>query len=87
MAAAHGLRVIPHSGQSHNYHLIMSHLNSPVAEYFPSPAEGAPVDDDTLFWEVFDGEPLARNGHVKLSGKPGLGLELRADRLREWAVA
>jgi L-alanine-DL-glutamate epimerase-like enolase superfamily enzyme len=87
LAAAHGLPVIPHSGQSHNYHLVISQVNSPMAEYFPSPAEGAPVDDDTLFWEIFDGEPLARDGQVSLSGKPGLGLELRTDRLREWAAA
>ena len=87
LAAAHGLRVIPHSGQAHNYHLVISHFNSPVTEYFPSPAEGAPVDDDTLFWEIFKGEPRAENGHVVLSGKPGLGLELRMDRIREWAVA
>ena len=87
LAATHGLPVIPHSGQSHNYHLVISHLNSPLAEYFPSPAEGAPVDDDTLFWEVFAGEPRAVNGHVTLAANPGLGLELRADKLREWAVA
>jgi len=86
LAAAHGLRVIPHAGQSHNYHLVMSHLNSPMAEYFPSPAEGVPVDDDTLFWEIFDGEPRAENGRVTLSGKPGLGLELRSGRVRDWAV-
>ncbi|MBV8708295.1 MAG: L-rhamnonate dehydratase [Acidobacteriaceae bacterium] len=86
LAATYGLRVIPHSGQAHNYHLVMSHMNSPVAEYFPSPAEGAPLDDDTLFWDVFDGEPLAVNGHVTLSGKPGLGLELKADRLRALVV-
>lgn len=87
LAAAHGLRVIPHSGQAHNYHLVISHFNSPMAEYFPSPAEGAPVDDDTLFWELFEGEPGAVNGHVSLSGMPGLGLHLRMDRIREWAVA
>lgn len=87
MAAAHGLRVIPHSGQAHNYHLVISHLNSPLAEYFPSPAEGAPLDDDTLFWEIFAGEPMARDGHVTLSGKPGLGLSIRSERLLELAVA
>lgn len=86
LAAAHGLRVIPHAGQSHNYHLVISHLNSPMAEYFPSPAEGVPVDDDTLFWEIFDGEPRAENGRVALSGKPGLGLELRSGKARDWVV-
>jgi len=87
MAAAEGLRVIPHAGQAHNFHLVMSHLNSPMAEYFPSTEEGAPLDDDTLFWELFRGEPLARDGHVTLSGAPGLGLNLNADRVREWKLA
>jgi L-alanine-DL-glutamate epimerase-like enolase superfamily enzyme len=87
LAATHGLPVIPHSGQSHNYHLVISHLNSPMAEYFPSPTEGVPVDDDTLFWEIFSGEPVAANGHVSLSGKPGLGLELQTGRLSKWAFA
>jgi L-rhamnonate dehydratase len=87
MAAAHGLRVIPHSGQSHNYHMVISHMNSPLAEYFPSPCEGAPLDDDTLFWEIFAGEPLAENGYVTLPGTPGLGLTVREERLRELAVA
>ncbi len=87
LAAAEGLSVIPHAGQSHNYHLVMAHLNSPMAEYFPSTAEGAPLDDDTLFWELFEGEPLALEGHVTLSGKPGLGLELNEKHIREWAMA
>src|SRR5439155_11158521 len=86
LAAAHGLRVIPHSGQAHNYHLVISHMNSPMAEYFPSPGEGAPLDDDTLFWEVFGGEPLAADGHVTLSDRPGLGLSLREERVLELAA-
>lgn len=86
MAAAENIRVIPHAGQAHNYYLVMAHLNSPLAEYFPSTAEGAPLDDDTLFWELFQGEPRAREGHITLSGKPGLGLELNQDRIREWSL-
>jgi len=85
LAAAENMRVIPHAGQAHNYHLVMAHLNSPMAEYFPSISEGAPLDDDTLFWELFQGEPLVVDGHVTLSSKPGLGLELNMDRVREWS--
>jgi len=85
LAAAESMRVIPHAGQAHNYHLVMAHLNSPMAEYFPSTSEGAPLDDDTLFWELFQGEPLVVDGHVTLSSKPGLGLELNMDRVREWS--
>lgn len=87
MASARGLRVIPHAGQCHNYHLVISHFNSPMAEYFPSREEGAPLDDDTLFWEIFRGEPKAQDGHVILSASPGLGLEPNMDRIRGWAAA
>lgn len=86
MAAANQIPVIPHAGQSHNYHLVMAHLNSPMAEYFPSTSEGAPLDDDTLFWELFAGEPTASGGHIALSGKPGLGLDLNEDRIQEWSI-
>jgi L-alanine-DL-glutamate epimerase-like enolase superfamily enzyme len=86
LAASNNLRVIPHAGQMHNYHLVMAHLNSPMAEYFPGPAEGAPVDDDTLFWEIFEGEPRAEKGSVLLSDTPGLGLKLNTDRVRRWCV-
>jgi L-alanine-DL-glutamate epimerase-like enolase superfamily enzyme len=84
MAAASGLQVIPHAGRLHNYHLVMAHLNSPIAEYFPHPTEGGALDDDSLFWELFEGEPRARDGYVELSATPGLGLELNEKRVTEW---
>jgi L-alanine-DL-glutamate epimerase-like enolase superfamily enzyme len=87
LAATYGLRVIPHAGQSHNYHLVISSFQSPMAEYFPSPADGAPLDDDTLFWDLFEGEPRAANGHIALSGEPGLGVHLRVEGLKNWAIA
>ena len=86
MAAAYDIPVIPHAGQMHNYHLVMAHLNSPMAEYFPGPSEGGALDDDTLFWELFAGEPRAENGCVCLPARPGLGLELNWARIREWAI-
>lgn len=63
----------------------MAHLNSPMAEYFPAPSEGGVLEDDTLFWELFEGEPRAVQGWVELSGQPGLGLELNEERVREWS--
>ena len=86
MAAGFGLPVIPHAGQAHNYHLVMAHLNSPMAEYLPPVGEGGVLDDDTLFYEIFTGEPTAADGHVSLSGAPGLGLELNMARIREWRI-
>ena len=86
MAAAFGVTVIPHAGQLHNYHLVLSSFQSPMAEYFPHPAEGGVLDDDTLFYELFDGEPRAEGGFVRLSGAPGLGLELNGERIRQWKL-
>ena len=86
MAAAYDIPVIPHAGQMHNYHLVASHLNSPMAEYFPPASDGGALDDDTLFWELFIGEPRAENGFIRLPDKPGLGLELNWPRIREWAI-
>ena len=74
MAAAHDLPVLPHAGQMHNYHLIMAHMNSPIAEFFPPPVGFA--DGNELFWTAFVGEPLPQNGYITLTDRPGLGLEL-----------
>ena len=86
MAAAAGLAVIPHAGQMHNYHLVMAHLNSPMAEHFPAPDQGGVLDDDTLFYELFRGEPRAEDGRVNLPDVPGLGLELNEDRVNAWRL-
>ncbi|MHB1355689.1 MAG: enolase C-terminal domain-like protein [Anaerolineae bacterium] len=73
MAAAYDLPVLPHAGQMHNYHLIISHMNSPITEYFPPP-EGIP-DGNELFWSLFEGEPRVKDGYITLPDAPGLGLE------------
>src|SRR6266508_1481583 len=85
MAAAQDLPVLPHAGQMHNYHLIMSHMNSPITEYFPPPA-GFP-DPNELFWTSFIGEPLAQDGYITLSDKPGLGIEIDWEAINPLRVA
>jgi L-alanine-DL-glutamate epimerase-like enolase superfamily enzyme len=75
LAAAYNLDVIPHAGQLHNYHIIMAKMNSPIAEYFPPPVHAA--DSNDIFWNIFDGEPKAENGYIRLSSAPGLGLTLK----------
>ena len=77
MAAAQDLPVLPHAGQMHNYHLIMAHMNSPLAEYFPPPQ--GPPDGNEMFWVLFHGEPRAEAGHIRLPETPGLGLEVNWD--------
>ena len=76
--------MVPHAGQMHNYHVVMASLNSPIAEYFP------PVDVEVgneLFWYVFKGEPVAKNGFIDLDETtPGLGLEIDEAALIQFKV-
>jgi L-alanine-DL-glutamate epimerase-like enolase superfamily enzyme len=84
LAEAHSVPVIPHAGQMHNFHVVMSSLNSPMAEYFPV------VDveiGNELFWYIFDGEPEAENGYIDLRDDvPGLGLTIKEDALKGFEV-
>jgi L-rhamnonate dehydratase len=84
LAEAHGVPVVPHAGQMHNYHVVMASLNSPMAEYFPF------VDVEVgneLFWYVFEGEPRAKDGYVDLDeGTPGLGLTVNERALEKFDV-
>jgi L-alanine-DL-glutamate epimerase-like enolase superfamily enzyme len=84
LAEAHSIPVIPHAGQMHNYHLVMASLNSPMAEYFPF------VDVEVgneLFWYIFKGEPVARDGFIDLDENlPGLGLTVYEEKLKQFNV-
>lgn len=84
LAEAHSIPVIPHAGQMHNYHLVMSSLNSPMAEYFPL------VDVEVgneLFWYIFHGEPRAVEGSIDLDDNtPGLGLGINEQGVAQCEV-
>ena len=82
LAEAYQVPVIPHAGQMHNFHLTMSSLNCPIAEYFPI----HPVEiGNELFWYVFEGEPDAVAGHIDLRDDlPGLGLQLNTKYLHHF---
>ena len=84
LAEAHSIPVVPHAGQMHNYHVVMASLNSPIAEYFPQ------VDVEVgneLFWYIFKGEPVAKDGFVQLDDDmPGLGLEIDEAALTRFKV-
>jgi L-alanine-DL-glutamate epimerase-like enolase superfamily enzyme len=75
LCEAYDVTVIPHAGQMHNYHITMSSYAGPIAEYFPK----VPVEvGNELFWYIFDGEPVAKDGHIDLSDDtPGFGLTLK----------
>jgi L-rhamnonate dehydratase len=81
LAEAFGLSVVPHAGQAHNYHVVASQPACTIAEYFPPYA--IEVGNELPHW-LFEGEPLAEDGHVRLSGEPGLGIAVRPrDPVRE----
>lgn len=84
MAEAFSIPVVPHAGQMHNYHLTMSSVICPIAEYFPP----HPVEvGNELFWYLFDGEPQAKDGVIQLDdGAPGLGLTLSARHAEDFRV-
>jgi L-alanine-DL-glutamate epimerase-like enolase superfamily enzyme len=75
LCEAYDVTVIPHAGQMHNYHITMSSYAGPIAEYFPK----VPVEvGNELFWYIFDGEPVAKDGHIDLADDtPGFGLTLK----------
>src|SRR5690606_38534956 len=76
LASAHDLTVVPHSNEAHNLHVIVSQPVCPFMEYFPD------VEPDTgneIFWKIFHGEPIARNGVVVPTDKPGLGIEINEE--------
>lgn len=84
LAEAYSIPVIPHAGQTHNYHVVMASLNSPMAEYFP--VVDVEVGNE-LFWYIFNGEPKAKDGFVDLDESvPGLGLTVNEAALEKFEV-
>lgn len=84
MALVHGVEVIPHGGQMHNLHVVMSSFACPMAEYFPQTEIEV---GNEMFWYIFDGEAEAENGNLQLDDtKPGVGLTLKADYLEHFNI-
>lgn len=84
LCEAHDVAVIPHAGQMHNYHITMSSFGAPISEYFPK----VPVEvGNELFWYIFDGEPVAKDGFIDLSNdRPGFGLTLQTPNPDEFKL-
>ncbi len=84
LAEAYSVPVIPHAGQMHNYHLTMSTLASPIAEYFP--VHDVEIGNE-LFYYIFKGDPEPQNGFIDLDDNlPGLGLELSDEYLDDFNI-
>ncbi|MGY0398542.1 MAG: L-rhamnonate dehydratase [Ostreibacterium sp.] len=84
LAEVYSVPVIPHAGQMHNYHLTMSSLASPMAEYFP--VHDVEVGNE-LFYYLFKGEPIPKNGYLDLDDQtPGLGLSINEAYIDQFMV-
>ena len=84
MALVHGVEVIPHGGNMHNLHVVMSSFACPMAEYFPQTEIEV---GNEMFWYIFDGEAIAENGQLQLDdNKPGMGLTLKNDYLDQFKI-
>jgi L-alanine-DL-glutamate epimerase-like enolase superfamily enzyme len=84
LCEAFSVPVIPHAGQMHNYHLTMSTLASPMAEFFP--VHDVEIGNE-LFYYIFKGDPAPVNGFIDLDdNKPGLGLELETSHLHDFNI-
>ena len=84
LAEAYSVPVVPHAGQMHNFHLTMSSLNSPIAEFFP--VHDVEVGNE-LFWYLFKGEPQPVDGCIDLDGEtPGLGIEVSQDHFADFDI-
>lgn len=76
--------VVPHAGQMHNYHLVMSSLNSPMAEFFP--VHDVEIGNE-LFYYVFNGDPEPEDGFIDLrDDTPGLGISIDEDALKDFEI-
>ncbi len=84
LAYMNGVEVIPHGGQMHNLHVVMSSFASPMAEYFPQTEIEV---GNEMFWYIFDGEAVAENGKLQLDdNKPGMGLTLKTEGLEHFNI-
>lgn len=84
LCEAFSVPVIPHAGQMHNYHLTMSTLASPMAEFFP--VHDVEIGNE-LFYYIFKGDPTPVKGFIDLDDdKPGLGLELETKYLNDFNI-
>jgi L-alanine-DL-glutamate epimerase-like enolase superfamily enzyme len=57
--------------------LVFSQVNTPFTEYFPNISEGG----YSHFWNLFEGNLIAKDGKISIGDKPGLGYTLDKNML------
>jgi L-rhamnonate dehydratase len=77
LADSRGVLVIPHGSSVYSYHFVITRHNSPFAEFLMMAPEADRVVP--MFHPQLLGEPVPVNGRLKLSDKPGFGVELNRE--------
>jgi L-rhamnonate dehydratase len=74
LAEAYGAWIIPHGSSVYGYHFVITRTNSPMAEYIMVSPDATEIIPQ--FSPLLIDEPTPENGRIKLSRKPGFGVEL-----------
>jgi L-rhamnonate dehydratase len=74
-AAAYDTPVVPHGSGPYSYHFIASQTGPAFCEYVAASPDGRTIQP--VFGDLFVGEALPENGKLKMSDRPGFGMELR----------
>src|SRR5688572_15567882 len=73
-ASAYDIPVIPHGSGPYSYHFIASQTTSPLCEYVAASPDGKSIRP--IFGELFSGEDVPVAGKLKLSDRPGFGMQI-----------
>lgn len=84
LASVHGLPVILHVYSLPHVHFALATPNCPLLEHFPRPCWAEPLPAQR---PLFIGEPAVDGASVRPLDRPGLGITLDWDRLRELVPA
>ena len=80
MAAAHDLAVVPHGSGVFSSHFQMAVANAPFQEVLAMSPDGLEIGPP--WGDLFSGDPLPENGHIRPPERPGWGIELRHSHVR-----
>jgi L-rhamnonate dehydratase len=77
LADAHDVLVIPHGSSVYSYHFVVTHYNSPFAEFLMM----APAADQVvpMFTPLLLDEPIPVNGRLQVPDRAGFGVRLNPD--------
>ncbi len=74
LADAHGVWTIPHGSSVYSYHFVITRPETPFAEFLMMAPDAARVVP--MFQPLLEDEPVPVEGRLRLTDRPGFGVEL-----------